>query len=212
MNTPAHDFEPPPAGEPIPESTGATDAGLDGVDVTDEYREAAAKGLLAGAAATLWTAVDSKARSYLGTRPPGYKRENVNAFTIAYYGNQTKAAWCFIFIWYVLNSLGLASLIGGKKAYVPYIRQVSGFHSGHTGMKAGAIVAVNDFNHIGFCVRVGGGTFDLLSGNSVSGSSDDAITVKRYSTSYAAGYVNLKYPATPAPGPADDGDVVVMVS
>lgn len=208
-------FEPPPAGEPIPKPppAGATDAGLDGVDVTDEYREAAARGLLTGVAKTLWYAVEAKARSYLGTYPPGRKRENVNDFTIAYYGNRTVAAWCFIFVWYVLNSLGLAGLIGGKKAYVPYIRQISGVHIGQSGVKVGAICAVNNFNHIGFCVRVGGGTFDLLSGNSTSGSSSDAITVKRYSTSYIAAYVNLKYPdVAPEPKPASDkDDVVVMV-
>jgi hypothetical protein len=188
---------------------------MDGVDVTDEYMDAEGRMKATRVTASAWTQVEAKARSFLGKYPPGRVRENVNAFTKAYYGNSTVAAWCFIFIWFVLNSLGLADLIGGKKAYVPYIVRIDGEHSGHSGVKVGAICAVNDFSHIGFCVRVGGGTFDLLSGNSTSGSSSDAITVKRYSTSYISGYVNLAYPATPSPQPgpaADDGDVVVMVS
>ena len=214
---PASDFQPPPADEPIPQPPtpgGATDAGLDGVDVTHEYLDVDGRALVADAAVATWAAVLAKARSYLGTYPPGRVKENVNTFTKAYYGNSTVAAWCFIFIWYVLNSFGAASLIGGKQAYVPWINRISGFHLGHSGVKVGAITAVNGFNHIGFCVRVGGGTFDLLSGNSTSGSSSDAITVKRYSTSYIAGYVNLKYPTdapAPTPAPANNDDVVVMV-
>jgi hypothetical protein len=63
-------------------------------------------------------------------------------------------------------------------------------------MKVGAIVAVGGFEHIGFCVSVGSSTFQLLSGNSTDGSSDDAVTIKTYSLSSASGYVNLKYGTT----------------
>lgn len=193
---------------PQPPPGGSTDRDLGGVLVEDvAVDEAELIALLAGALPT-WPQAYAKARSYLGTYPPGRKRENVNTFTIAYYGTTAiAAAWCFIFIWYVLRSLGADSLIGGKQAYVPWINRIKGYHSGHSGMKAGAIVAIAGFSHIGFCVADNGSTFHLLSGNSTSGGSSDAITVKSYSKSVISGYVNLAYATTaptPAPATADD--------
>lgn len=204
-------FIPPDPDEPIPSAPGATDAGLDGVPVDGPDEEPRAL-VAAVSGAPTWSQVYALAKKQIGTWPPGRVRENVNDYTQWYYGNNTSAAFCFIFISWVLahagasQSAGLA-LIGGKKAYVPYIRNIAGYHSGHSGMRAGAIVAVNGFEHIGFCASVGSGTFSLLSGNSTSGSSDDAITVKRYSLSTANGYVNLAYGSTP-----EEDDVPQYVS
>jgi hypothetical protein len=210
-------FIPPPAGEPVPHPppAGATDAGLGGVEVPpedmDDAERAMVDALLAPAAVT-WSAVLSKARSYLGAYPPARRRENVNDFTVAYYGTtSTAAAWCFIFIWYVLNSLGAAGLIGGKQAYVPWMNRITGFRSGSSGMKVGAIVGIAGFSHIGFCVAVGGSTFDLLSGNSTSGGSSDAITVKRYDKAVISGHVNLAYATAPGPAPSPTSDDVVAM-
>lgn len=201
--------------EPPPES--ATDANLGGVEVApDELSDAEAEmvGLLLGipaaavAGAPTWDAVYKKAHSYLGTYPPGRQRENVNIFTIWFYGTASiAAAWCFIFISYCLamaaatQAAGLA-LIGGKRAWVPDIMKIGGASLGASGMKPGAICAIAGFIHIGFCVSVSGGTFLLLSGNSTTGSSTDGITVKRYSTDIVAGHVNLNYATTPMPTPA----------
>jgi hypothetical protein len=202
---------------------GATDKGLDGVlvDAPEDVEQpepgddgaepeddaphamAAFATLAATVGPPTWAQVYALAKSFIAKWAKGRVRENVNDFTQWYYGDNTSAAFCFIFISYVLahaaktQAAGLA-LIGGKKAYVPYIRNVSGEHSGHSGVKVGAIAAVNSFNHIGFVVRVGSTTFDLLSGNSTNGSSDDAVTVKTYSLSSISGYVNLRY-AAPAP-------------
>jgi hypothetical protein len=207
------EFIAPPAGEPIPPPEGATDADLDGV-LVEVGRMSDEEAVLAAsfAPATLtgtptWARVYAIAKSQIAKWAVGRVRENVNDYTQWYYGDNTAAAFCFIFISWVLAhaassaSAGLA-LIGGKKAYVPYIRNIKGYHSGHSGMKAGAIVAVSSFNHIGFCTAVSGSTFNLLSGNSVSGNSDDAVTVKTYPLSAASGYVNLAYATvTPAPTP-----------
>lgn len=198
------EFIPPPAGEPIPASEGATDASLGGVlvdEVDDTEAELIAE-LIAGAGLPTWPQVYNLARSYLGTYPPGRLRENVNDFTRKYYGTSAiAAAWCFIFIWYVLDKLGGANLIGGKQAYVPWLYKLKGYRSGHSGVAVGAIAAINGFGHIGFVTRVGGGTFNLLSGNSTSGNSSDAITVKTYPLSIINGYVNLAYATTPTPTP-----------
>lgn len=185
-----------PSGEPIPEPppSGSTDADLGGIDVTHEYLDAEGR-LLAAAAG--WPEVLAYAHSFLGRYPPGRVAENINRFTIAYYGNRTRAAWCLIFVWYVLKHFGLATW---KLAYVPWLDRIKGEHSGHSGIKVGAICAIAGFSHVGFFIADHGSTFDLLSGNSTSGSSSDAITVKRYSKSIIAGYVNVTYPTSPSPG------------
>ena len=207
---PAPDFQSPPADEPIPQPPtpgGSTDRDLDGVDVTHEYFDADGRALTA--AASGWAAVYAYMRSYLGTYPPGRVKENVNDFTQEYYSNNTVAAWCLIFVWHVLKHFGLAAW---KLAYVPWLYKIPGKHSGHSGIKVGAITAIAGYSHVGFNVADHGSEFDLLSGNSTKGSSSDAITVKRYSKSVISGYVNVEYTTAPTPPPADDDDVVVMVS
>jgi hypothetical protein len=220
------DFIQPDPTEPIPQSPsgGATDENLGGVLVdlgrmSDEEAVHAASFAPATPAGTpTWARVYATAKSQIAKWAVGRVRENVNDYTRWYYGGNTAAPFCFIFISWCLAhagssaSAGLA-LIGGKKAYVPYIRRIKGYHSGHSGMKVGAIVAVNSFNHIGFCTAVSGSTFNLLSGNSVSGSSDDAVTVKTYPLSSASGYVNLGYapaaPPKPIPSTAPSGSPVL---
>lgn len=200
MSEPDEVFVAPPRGEPIPEPppSGSTDAELGGVDVTHEYLDAGGEMLAAGVVAT-WGAVLGYARSFLGKYPPGRVKENVNLFTETYYGNRTKAAWCLIFVWYVLKHFGLATW---KLAYVPWLDRITGEHGGHAGIKPGAICAIAGYSHVGLYVAGHGSEFDLLSGNSTSGGSSDAITVKRYPMSVISGYVNVVYPTKPAPTPA----------
>jgi hypothetical protein len=194
---PDEEFISPPPGEPIPQPPpkGATDADLDGEDVTHEYLDDDGHLLAVAAAAATWATVLAYARSFLGTYPPDRQGENVNRFTVAYYGNKTKAAWCLIFVWYVLKHFGLAAW---KLAYVPWLDKIKGEKNGHSGIKVGAICAIAKFSHVGFYIADQGSQFDLLSGNSTKGSSSDAITVKRYSKSVISGYVNVDYaPADP---------------
>lgn len=194
------EFAPPAPDEPVPEPPpeSATDAGLGGVDVTHEYFGPDER-VVAAAAAGTWAAVSAYARSYLGPYPPGRRRENVNDFTIEYYGTASiAAAWCLIFVWHVLKHFGLATW---KLAFVPWLYKIPGEHDGDAGIKVGAICAIAGFSHVGFFVADHGSEFDLLSGNSTSGSSTDAITVKRYSKSLISGYVNVSYTTKPAPPP-----------
>ena len=212
------DFVPPDPNEPIPEPPpeGATDHGLGGVELTPEQLDFAEQefiGELLGlpaaavAGAPTWGQVYALAKAQLASVVRGRIRENVNPFTIWYYGTSAiAAAWCFIFIsWCLAHAAKTASaglsLLGGKYAFVPWIDRISGYRSGHSGMRVGAIVALNGFGHIGFCTYVNGSTFHLLSGNSTSGSSSDAVTVKSYDVSIADGYVNLAYATTPTPTP-----------
>lgn len=183
----------------IPPPEGATDAGLGGVDVTDEYLGSPdAMAAIVGA----WTAVHAKMLSYLGSRPPGWLRENVNDFTQRFYGDNTKAQWCLIFVWCILNDF---SKTAWKLAYVPWLDRIAGERSGHSGIKIGAICAIAGYSHVGFFVADHGTEFDLCSGNSTSGASRDAITVKRYPKTIISGYVNVDYAVTPSPSaaPAD---------
>lgn len=184
--------------EPIPPPPpgGSTDSDLGGIDVTDEYF--ASDGHALTTAAGTWAAVLAKARSYLGAYPPGRLRENVNDFTRRYYGNNTRAAWCLIFVWCMLNDFAKTAW---KLAFVPWLYKIPGSHGGHAGIKPGDICAIAGYSHVGFFVADHGTTFDLLSGNSTSGSSSDAITVKRYSKSVISGYARPAYATTPAPKP-----------
>lgn len=202
---------------PAPPPGGSTDADLGGVEVTPEEMSAEELALtdtiLAAVGLPTWSQVGNKAHSYLGTYPPGRLRENVNRFTIAFYGTASiAAAWCFIFIWYVLRSLGADGLIGGKQAYVPWIVRLKGCKIGSSGAVPGAICAISKFSHIGWMVADRGSDFLLLSGNSTSGGSSDAITVKRYPKTVISAHVNLAYaktppkPTPPPPAPAPAGD------
>ena len=229
MPEPEEQFIAPPAGEPIPQPPPggrATDEGLGGVlvdpaDYTPE--EAHIMAALTGAkraapdGTPTWAQTLALAMTQLAHYVKGREKENVNPLTRWYYGNGTVAAWCFIFISWVLAhaaktaALGLA-LIGGKKAYVPYINRIKGFKTGHSGMKNGAIVAISSYNHIGFRTSGSGSTFRLLSGNSTDGSSSDAVTLKTYNVSVISGYVNLAYaPAAPADPNAYPGTVYKYV-
>jgi hypothetical protein len=194
-------FIPPDPEEPISPTSaagGATDAGLGGIDVTDEYFGPALESY--ALAVGTWTAVYAKGLSYLGDRPPGWVRENVNDFTQRFYRNNTKAAWCLIFIWCVLNDFFTTTW---KLAYVPWLDRIKGEKDGHSGIRVGAICAIAGFSHVGFYVASHGDYFDLLSGNSTKGKFTDAITVKRYHKSVISGYVNVDYATAPATSATD---------
>jgi hypothetical protein len=153
-------------------------------------------GSVSNSAAPSWDAVYALIKQQKAKYAQGRTGENVNKYT-KWYG--MSGPFCFMFVSWILahagpsESAGLA-LIGGKKAYVPYIRNIKGYHAGHSGVKVGAIAAVNDFNHIGFVTKINSnGTFELYSGNTTYDGSDDAVWPKTYSLSYISGYVNLAY-------------------
>jgi hypothetical protein len=221
-------FIPPDPNEPIPPPAGATDAGLGGVLVTDTdeidtamerlavvLADVAFEQLAGMEGAPTWDQVYRLAKAMLAKWAPGRRGENVNDLTFWYYGTWSiAAAFCFIGISYLLahalakhptaaQQLAGLQLIAGKKAFVPYIRQIPGYEAEHSGMRVGAIVAVGGFEHIGICVGVAGSTFLLWSCNSTDGDSDDAITIKTYPLSAANGHVNLRYSPT-APDQEDD--------
>jgi hypothetical protein len=155
-----------------------------------------------------WDATYSLIKSQKAKYAKGRSYENENLYT-NWYGLNGEP-FCFMFISWVLahagesESAGLA-LIEGKKAYVPYIRNIKGYHAGHSGVKVGAIAAVNGFNHIGFVTKVNSnGTFELYSGNTTYEGSDDAVWPKTYSLSYISGYVNLAYGSSSAKEEEDD--------
>lgn len=209
------DFVPPDPDEPIPDPPpgGATDADLGGIDVTHEYLGDGDMPFTE-TAGTTWARLLSYMKSFLGLYPPGRIRENVNAFTEEYYGDHTAAAWCLIYIWCMLRHVGA---VAWKLAFVPWLYKIKGFRAGHSGIKAGDICAIAGFSHVGFFVTDRGSEFDLLSGNSTSGASTDAITIKRYPKSIISGYVSMTYATAPTPPPPEppppgaDDDVVVMV-
>lgn len=205
-------FVPPSPDEqfPTPPPDSATDYGLGGVEVSieemDEEEAEFVQRLTTASTVVLptWAKFVAFLRSLVSKFPPGRKKENVNDYTHWYYGNWNVAAsWCFIIISWVLDKFGMLDQIGGKRAWVPDLRKVRGHKSGASGLEAGHLVAVNDYNHIGICVYRSGSTFHLWSGNSTTTGSTDGTTVKSYSTSIVSGHVPLKFaPAAPPPAPA----------
>jgi hypothetical protein len=185
MSTPTdEDVTWPLAGEPAATPGKFTDADLGGVDVTHEYvdDEGNLRLPLGDVAHTLWATLYAYAHGFLGLKPPGWVRENVNSYWV----------WC------MLTHYGKAAW---KLAYVPWLNRIPGFKSGRAGIKAGDICAIAGYSHVGFYVVGHGSTFDLISGNSTSGSSDDAITVKRYPVTIISGHVSMTWEAAPTPAP-----------
>jgi peptidoglycan hydrolase-like protein with peptidoglycan-binding domain len=144
----------------------------------------------------------SYAMTLRGT-PRGKVRENVNDFTQAYYGDNTAASWCLIFIWYCLNHFGAAGLIGGKIAYVPDLKKRVGskWYTSKNSIAKGDPVTF-DFNrsgepeHVGIFVRWlddAHTTFESVEGNT----GDDVVATRTRYWSDVFGYVK------PGLAPAD---------
>lgn len=83
-------------------------------------------------------------------KPAGYVRENVNDYTQWYYGNNTAASWCYIFMSFGFNKKGALTLIHQKCAYVPNFKGIFQPHGEYhvSNPKVGDLV-VFDFNHSG---------------------------------------------------------------
>ena len=89
-------------------------------------------------------------------RAKGYERENANAYTTWFYGDNTAACWCLIFVCYCLNHFGALGLIGGKIAYVPSLkgRVRPKWHTSKSLIRKGDPVTF-DFNRTGSPEHVG---------------------------------------------------------
>jgi hypothetical protein len=161
-----------------------------------------------------WAAVYALLKKQKATYAKGTIRENTNEYTA--WAGMNGEPFCFIGVSWTLahagesEAAGLA-LIGGLKAYVPYIRQIPGYRAGHSGMRVGAVVAVNGFEHIGFCTAISGSTFELFSFNTTHNGSDDAVWPKTYSLSSVAGHVNPAYGTATTTTEGDDMGVYVSV-
>lgn len=135
----------------------------------------------------------------------GRVRENVNDFTQWYYGDNTAASWCLIFVCYCLNHFGALGLVGGKIAYVPNLKSRVGskWHTDRKMIAEGDPVTF-DFNHsgepehVGFFVRwldSGQTTFESIEGN--TGDDEVATRTRRWNDVY--GFVQ------PGLAPSDQG-------
>lgn len=134
----------------------------------------------------------SYARSLRG-RPRGKVRENVNDFTQWYYGNNTAASWCLIFVCYVFNHFNSLNLLNGKVAYVPNLKNHVGskWHTAKSGIQAGDPVTF-DFNrsgepeHVGIFISwVNASTFLSVEGNTLN----DVVAVRTRRWADVFGYV-----------------------
>lgn len=127
----------------------------------------------------------------------GRVRENVNAYTEAYYGDRTSASWCLIFIWFCLDHFAAADLIGGKIAYVPNLKSRAGMKWRKPGQKSeiaqGDPVAF-DFNRSGEPEHIGTFVEWLNSAHTIfktieGNTGNDEVAVKTRSWADVFGFV-----------------------
>jgi hypothetical protein len=133
------------------------------------------------------------AASQIGT---GERPANVNRYTRWYYGDNTAAPWCWIFVCYCFDQCGALSLVFGRHAYVPDFRRLFAAHGAfhRSRPRPGDLVAF-DFDgsgspeHMGFVERVvSGSTLQTIEGNS-----RDRVRRRRRSRSYVYGYATPRY-------------------
>lgn len=128
-------------------------------------------------------------------RAKGRVAENVNDFTQWYYGDNTAASWCLIWVCYVFNHFGALGLLGGKIAYVPNLRGRVGskWHTSRNLIAEGDPVTY-DFNrsgepeHVGLFVRWSNSAhteFESLEGNTL----DDEVAVRTRAWADVFGFV-----------------------
>lgn len=146
-----------------------------------------------------------KAYAYTQRAKPvmGRKKENVNPYTIEFYGDERAASWCVIFIWAMLRHFGVdAANLLGKIAWVPTLEQrnrMNGavWHPVHYAKDAQLMdVMAMDFNHSGspehgefFIARIDADHFWALGGN--VGGDNVALNPRRYSDVYGFLRLNL---------------------
>ena len=125
----------------------------------------------------------------------GRVRENVNDFTQWYYGDNTAASWCMIFVCHTYNHFDSLGLLNGKIAYVPNLKSHVGskWHTSKDGIAAGDPVTF-DFNrsgepeHVGLFIKwldKSSGTFQSIEGNT----GDDLVATRTRDWSDVFGYV-----------------------
>lgn len=149
--------------------------------------------------------VISYAKTLKGT-PRGKVRENVNDFTQWYYGDNTAASWCLIFVCWCFNHFDfLKPGLGGKIAYVPDLKKRVGskWHTSKDNIRQGDPVTF-DFNNSGEPEHVGlfdkwidknRGIFQSVEGNT----GNDVVAVRTRYWSDVYGYVK---PGLAAPDPS----------
>ena len=137
-------------------------------------------------------------------RPKPYKAPNM--FTRWFYGNNTIAPYCAIFVYYCLAHTGGKELMSGckNKAYCPSIwnwAKAKGYTVSKTSKAKKGDLVLFDWNkdqvcdHIGFILEDNGGTVKTLEGNTsnTNNSNGGCVQYRTRSKSVIKGYVRLPY-------------------
>jgi hypothetical protein len=216
-------FIPPNPNEPIPAPRGASDAGLPGElspnqeplpdfdpnQIAEVELMLATADLVDRATAGAPTVVQALTLAAAQIRKNWGPPENINKFTIWFYGKRLAAAWCYIFLSWVLahaaktEAAGLAAM-GGKHAYVPDILHETGgsVKVGHTDLRPGDFVAMEGYDHVEIVEKILSSTqVQTIGGNTVNGSSDDAVKRSTRPRSIINARFRPSYAVTPAPAP-----------
>lgn len=130
-----------------------------------------------------------------------------NQFTRWYYGNNTAAPWCAIFVYFCLSQTGGKELMTGcaNKAYVPTIwnwGKAKGYTRGGTSQAYLGDLVIFDWqkdgvaDHIGFVIKDNGnGYVTTVEGNTsnTNNGNGGCVQIRTRSKSLIKGYVRLPY-------------------
>lgn len=133
-----------------------------------------------------------------------------NKFTKWFYGNNTTAPWCAIFVYYCLAHTGGKELMSGcaNKAYCPTIWNWGKAKKyNKTSPKAGDLVLFdwekdNVCDHIGFVIKDNGnGTIQTVEGNTsnTSNGNGGCVQIRTRNKSLVKGYIRLPYATATKP-------------
>ena len=146
-------------------------------------------------------AIIAIAMSQIGVAEEG--TSNRIKYCTAYYGNNTGAAWCCIFVWWVFNQAGASRIFGSKTAYCPTLMNYFK-NKGRLDMspQVGDIVFFNfsggnTAKHVGIVIELNNdGTITTVEGN--TGASNDTnggqVMQRTRKLSTVVGFAHPEYP------------------
>ena len=132
----------------------------------------------------------------------GYKtnKENHTAYNLWYYGKDTSAAWCAIFVSWCANQAGVSTGVIPKMAYVPSItswyKSKGTFHAKKTLPKKGDLIIYAGSSHIGIVtedVTSTNGYVSTIEGNTGNDEAKYRKNYMKWNSSNIKGYCSPAY-------------------
>ena len=152
--------------------------------------------------------VTKKASSYVG------HYSNPNIFTLWFFKNKQKHAWCGAFVDYVFKHdlkcdwLDSCSNFGYVPTIVSWAKKKGYWATDYKLAREGDLVVYNwkpkvknNYSHVGIVKEFKGSTMTSIEGNTTNGSLSNCVAIKKRNKKYIAGIVRLPYKTPTIPSP-----------